>query len=187
MRGGTWRRLSAGACKLRACATLCVLIAAACHRAPAVPVNTLLLRMDAPWMEPAAGRQIRTAPATILSLRASGEFAELHCWLIEQPDETLYVASRTPRVAAIGTWKRHGDDVEVTRTQIARTVPLNAAVDPLCSASPLLFSISGNSIVGNAGSTSTGGYAPVTRLVAPEYESYVTEARRSSTVCPPRS
>ena len=170
-------------------ALLLLIVACACHRAPEVPVNTLMLRVDAPWMYPSAdaGRRIRTAPATILSLRASGEYAELHCWLIEQPDETLYIASNPPRVAAIGTWKRRGDDVEVTRTRIARKVPLNAPVDPLCSASPLTFTISGNTIVGNAGATSSGGYAPVTRLVAPEYESYVSEARRSTTECPPRS
>ena len=123
------------------------------------------------------------APATIVTFRASGEFAELHCWLIEQPDTTQYIASRAPRVAAIGTWKQHGDKVDVKRTSIARTVPLHTAVDPLCTEAPVV-TVSGESVTGNVGATSNGTYAPVTRLVAPDFESYVSEARRSQTVCP---
>jgi hypothetical protein len=162
-----------------------LLVAAACHRAP-VPVNTLMMRVDAPWMFPSpdAGRRIRTAPATIISLRSSGEYAELHCWLLEQPDETLYIASRPPRVAAIGQWKRHGDRIEVKRTHIARTVPLNVPIDPLCEA--LTLTLSGNSVTGNVGSQSDGGYAPVTRLVAPDFESYVSAAQRGPATCPER-
>jgi hypothetical protein len=160
-----------------------LLLACACHRQP-VPVNTLLLRVDAPWMYPSpdAGRRVRTAPATIISLRASGEYAELHCWLIEQPDETLYIASKPPRVAAIGKWERHRDRVEVTRSRIARKVPLNTPVDPLCAGATL--TITGNSVTGNVAATSDGVYAPVTRLVAPDYDSYVSEARRSPSACP---
>lgn len=74
----------------------------ACHRSPPVTVNTVLLRLDAPWTYPSpeADRRVRTAPATIATFRAGGEFVELHCWLIEQPDETLYIASRNSRVVS---------------------------------------------------------------------------------------
>jgi hypothetical protein len=161
-----------------------LLAASACHRAP-VPVNTMMMRVDAPWMYPSpdAGRRIRSAPATIISLRSSGEYAELHCWLIEQPDETLYIAARPPRVAAIGKWERHGDHVEVTRARVGRTIPVNAAIDPLCGS--VTLTISGNSVTGNVGAESDGTYAPVTRLVAPDYETYVSAARNSSSSCTP--
>jgi len=146
----------------------------------------MMLRLDAPWMAPppSADRNIRMAPATVVTFRGNGEFAELHCWLIEQPDKTQYVSSRAPRVAAIGTWKQHGDKVDVKRTSIARTVPLNAPIDPLCTEEPVVVHVSGNSVVGNVGATSDGTYAPVTQLVAPDFESYVSEARRSTIVCP---
>ena len=162
---------------------LVLVLLAACHRAP-VPVNTLLLRLDAPWMAPTstAARPVRMAPATIISLRSGGEYAELHCWLIEQPDETLYIASRTPRVAAIGTWERHGDEIRIARSHIARTVPLNKTVDPLCD--PLTLTLSGNALSGNVGAQSDGLYGPVTRLVAPDYENFVSESRRSPIACP---
>lgn len=164
----------------RILAAVLLVLACACHRAP-VPVNTLMLRLDGPWM-PVQG--VRTAPATIISLRSSGEYAELHCWLLEQPDETLYIASQPPRVAAVGKWERHSDRIEIKRAQIARTVPLNMPIDPLCS--DLTLTLSGNSVTGNVGAQTDGAYAPVTRLVAPDYESYVSAARRGQTTCPER-
>ena len=147
----------------------------------------MMLRVDAPWMAPSsnAARPVRMAPATIVSFRSSGEYAELHCWLIEQPDETLYIASRTPRVAAIGTWKQSWSKVAVKRASIARTVPLNVAVDPLCTDAPVLV-VDENGVNGNIGATSIGLYMPVTRLVAPDFESYVSAARNSSLSCEPK-
>ncbi|MGZ7079355.1 MAG: hypothetical protein ACXVJT_08095 [Thermoanaerobaculia bacterium] len=155
----------------------------ACGRTPPAPVNTMLMRLDAPWMYPsaAAGRSIRTAPATIVVFRASGEYVELHAWLLEHPDETLYISSREPRVAVLGTWKQKRAAIEITRTRVARTVAVNAPVDPLCA--PVSLRISGNSVTGNAGGSGDGIYSPVTRLVSPDFESYVDQARRSPVTC----
>jgi len=146
----------------------------------------MLLRLDAPWTTPSpdADRRVRTAPATIATFRAGGEFVELHCWLIEQPDETLYIASRNPRVVAIGTWKQRGDAIDVTRTRVARSTGAQAAAtDPLCAEARLTLRISGNSVLGNVGASESGAYAPVTRLVAPDFDAYAEEARRSPVTC----
>jgi len=157
----------------------------ACGRTPPAPVNTMLLRLDAPWLYPSAdaGSRVRTAPATIVVFRASTEYVELHCWLIEHPDETLYISSREPRVVVLGSWKQKRSELQVTRTRVARSVPVNAPVDPLCSESHLTFRITGNSVTGNAGESGEGSYSPVTRLVSPDFESYVDQARRSPVTC----
>ena len=157
----------------------------ACGRTPPAPVNTMLLRLDAPWMYPSAdsGRRVRTAPSTIVVFRASTEYVELHCWLIEHPDETLYISSREPRVVVLGRWKQKRSALEVWRARVARSVPVNAPVDPLCVESRITFHISGNSVTGNAGGSGEGGYSPVTRLVSPDFESYVDQARRSPVKC----
>ncbi len=164
-------------------------VAFACHRdVPDVPLGQLLWRLDAAWGIPpnAAGRSIRTAPATIVAFRSDGEFVELHCWLIEQPDTTVYISSAAPRVAVVGRWKQRDHDIDVSRTNIARTAHVSdSRTDPLCEHAQLTFRVLGNSVSGNTGSMRAGVYSPVTRLVSPDFESYVSEAKRSPVTCAP--
>jgi hypothetical protein len=46
------------------------------------------------------------------------------------------------------------------------------------------YHISGQSVTGDASGKGEGLYAPVTRLVAPDFEYYVKEARNSPAKCP---
>jgi hypothetical protein len=48
------------------------------------------------------------------------------------------------------------------------------------------LTLNGNSVNGNVGAQSDGTYAPVTRLVAPDFESYVSAAQRGPVTCPER-
>ena len=156
-----------------------VLAFAACHRAK-VPRESFLLRIDAPWATPAAmkGQKIRSAPATIVYFRNDKEYFELHFTLIEQNDETLYVSENLPRASAIGKWVQNGETITVTRQKVSRP----DVIVFLCK--PLTFHISGFSVVGNAGGKREGMYAPVTRLVAPDFQTYLKEARESQIMCP---
>jgi len=144
------------------------LVLSGCGSRPELPVNTMLWRLDREWAQ--AG-QVRTATATILSFRSSGEFVELHTWVVERPDSTVYIASDRPRVAAAGRWTREDDVVTATR---ARVSPAGRS---FCSEPPLTFRITATSVTGNAGGAGEGAYSPVTRLVAPEFESYIKEAK----------
>jgi hypothetical protein len=157
-----------------------LLFALACHRAK-VPTEEFLLRVDGPWQTPAAmkGQRIRSAPATIVYFRdIDNEYFELHFTVIEQNDETLYISGNLPRASALGHWEKDGDTVHVMRSRISR----GDVAQFLCA--PLTFKISGHSLTGNAGGTSDGMYAPVTRLVAPDFQSYLKEARQSRFLCP---
>jgi hypothetical protein len=161
-------------------AAIAALIAlAACHRAK-VPREQFLLRLDGPWTTPAtlAGRQVRSAPATIVYFRDDQEYFELHFTVIEQNDDTLYVSSNLPHASAVGKWTQDGEQVSVTRERVSR--PDVASF--ICK--PLTFHISGYSVTGNAGGKGDGMYAPVTRLVAPDFQSYLKEARQSQLFCP---
>jgi hypothetical protein len=154
------------------------LLLLACHSAPSVPVNQQLWRTDGPWVQPASNNPARKARATILVFRSDHEFVELHCWLIEQPDTTLYISSTDPRVMIVGRWEQRGSQIEATRQRIA-----HGAKDPLCKEKQIAFRISGTSVIGNAGGAGPGSYSVVTRLVAPDFEFYVKEARESPVTC----
>lgn len=160
-----------------------LLVAAACHRA-VVPRDTQLWRVDAPWLTP-PGAAVRTAPGTILAFRSSGEYVELHCQLIEQPDQTVYIRSGGQFIAAVGKWKQNGDRIDVTREKVGENIakPFAGGVHPLCRDAHIEFRIDGQSVTGQAGEKTPGTYAPVTRLVAPDFESYVNEAKRSPIEC----
>ena len=153
------------------------------HRA-AVPLNTQLWRIDAEWLTP-PGANVRTAPATILVFRSGGEYVELHCQLIEQPDTTVYIRSGGQFISAVGKWKQDGDTITVTREKIGENIakPFAGGVHPLCRHAQLTFKITGNAVSGSAGEKTSGTYAPVTRLVAPDFESYVNEAKSSPITC----
>jgi hypothetical protein len=43
--------------------------------------------------------------------------------------------------------------------------------------------VSGNSLIGDTSGGSAGTYSPVTRLVAPDFESYVDRAREAGVNC----
>ena len=158
---------------------LAALLLAACHRAQ-VPREQFLLRLDGPWQTPRAleGEHIRSAPATIVYFRDDHEYFELHFTVIEQNDEALYISSNLPHASALGTWKQNGETVEVARKRISRADVARF----LCA--PVTFHISGHSVTGNTSGTGEGMYAPVTRLVAPDFDTYLKEAHESRFVCP---
>jgi len=163
---------------------IALLLAAACGRRAQVPRDTQLWRIDAPWVS-RQGASVRTAPGTILVFRSSGEYVELHCQLIEQLDQTVYLRTGGQFIAAVGRWKQDGDTVNVTREKVGQriAVPFGGGVHPLCRNPQLSFQVNGNTVSGNAGEKTPGTYAPVTRLVAPDFESYVDEAKRSPIAC----
>ena len=163
----------------RIVAVLALVALAACHRAK-VPKEQFLLRVDAPWQTPAAMRdqKIRSAPATIVYFRDDGEYFELHFTAIESPDETLYISGNLPRASALGKWKKNGDTINVVREKVSRP----DVVRFVCG--PTTFHISGLSVTGNAGNKTEGMYAAVTRLVAPDFQTYLKEARQSKIYCP---
>lgn len=128
----------------------------------------MLWRLDRDWAQ--AG-DVRTATATIVSFRSSGEFVELHAWVVERSDSTVYIVSDRARVAAVGKWTREDDVVTASRD---RVTPQGKN---FCSAPPLTFRITATSVIGNVGGAGEGAYSPVTRLVIPEFETYMSEAR----------
>ena len=155
------------------------LLFVACHRYK-VPREEFLFRVDGSWQTPAAmrGEKVRSAPATIIYFRDDKEYFEMHFTVIEQNDDTLYISGNLPRASAIGKWSQDGDTITVTRERISRPDVSKF----LCT--PLTLKISGHSVTGNAGGTSDGMYAPVTRLVAPDFQTYLKEARQSTSYCP---
>ena len=157
-----------------------VVILCACHRA-AMPTNTMLWRVGA-WSEHLRGdgSVVRTAPATIITFRASHEYVEHHTTVIEQQDKSVYIIGRSKHVVAIGRWEQDGSEIKVTRQKVA---PANAR-DVLCNQAELRFRISGESVVGDTGELTSGTYAPVTRLVTPDFENYVNDTKRVGVACP---
>ncbi|HUP49835.1 MAG TPA: hypothetical protein VNA04_13700 [Thermoanaerobaculia bacterium] len=152
---------------------------------PVVPLNTQLWRLDRAWEAPPPGarQDVRTAPGTIIAFRGGGEYVEVHCSLIEQPDQTVLIQSGRPCVAAVGTWEQRGSEIVATRSRVGGPGRPEALRSAFCSQPRLTFRIEGRSVSGNAGGEGTGTYTPVTRFVAPEFETYVTAARRSDVRC----
>src|SRR5688572_563050 len=158
---------------------LAAVLTLSCSTEPELSKDTLLWRVDK-WDQSTPG--VRVATATILSFRSSGEFVELHCRVLERADETVYVASDSPRLTIVGSWTREGDRITAKRLKIQRPSPFRGPRDPLCDET-LTFQISGNSVTGKASEATPGTYSPVTRLVAPEFESYASEARDRGVGC----
>ena len=158
---------------------LAALLFVACHRYK-VPQEEFLFRADGPWQTPASmrGEKVRSSPATIIYFRGDNEYFEMHFTVIEQNDETLYISGNLPRASALGKWSQSGDTITITRERISRP----DVSQFLCA--PLKLKITGHSVTGNAGGTSDGMYAPVTRLVAPDFQTYLKEARQSTIYCP---
>ena len=162
-------------------------IALSCARRPEVPVDLTLWRVTAGWapLSAASDDARRGAPATILIFRGNGEFVELHCRLIQQPDETVYISSEHASIVAIGRWREDDGAIGATRDKVARRTRTPSATEPLCEARNLSFRVSGNSVIGEAGEGSPGTYSPVTRLVAPDFLAYTDQAKTSGVSCVP--
>lgn len=152
----------------------------ACRPRPEMPIGQWLWRIDGAWASAPNRQNVRLAPATILAFRNGHEYVELHSWLIEQPDQTVYIAARAPRISIVGRWERERNEIKVTRTNVAPSGRVTLSIEP-CS--HVTFHFSGNSLTGNAGGAGEGIYSPVTRLVSPDFESYVNEAKRAVTQC----
>jgi len=159
---------------------LVFLLLAGCHRNE-VPIGIWLWRPDGPWTKADSRQPIRIAPATVLVFRPDHEYVELHCWLIERADDTLYVATNSPRVTVVGEWQKHWSRIEVTRKSVGVRARFGGSTAAYCA--PLTYHLSGSSVSGDASSKGEGLYPPSTRLVAPDFEYYVKEARSSPTRC----
>lgn len=152
-----------------------VVLALACG-GERVPINTMLWRIEG-WQAPPAGarQDVRVTRGTIVVFRASGEYVEVHCSLIEQPDQTVLIQSGRPCVSAVGTWEQRDGEVLATRTQSTAAV--------LCSQPQITFRVTGNAVSGDVAGSGAGSYSPVTRFVAPEFETHVNAARKSEKRC----
>ncbi|GAC1434259.1 MAG: hypothetical protein NVSMB68_06750 [Thermoanaerobaculia bacterium] len=149
------------------------IVLASCSRSPEVPVNTLLWRVEG-WTQ--AGN-VRRAPAKFISFRASGEYVEHLCFVIEQPDTTVFLSRSDPHIVTIGRWMVRDREIVAARSIVARAKPPRGPNDPLCSEAR--YRVSGKSVMGQ-----DGQYAPVTRLVSPDFEVYINDARQSGRPCP---
>ena len=139
----------------------------------------MLWRIQGGWEAPAATmrQDVRVARGTIIAFRAGGEYVEVHCSLIEQPDQTVLIQSARPCVSAVGRWEQKGEQITVRRQQ--------ATAKALCTQPQLTFSVVGNSVSGDVIGAGAGSYTPVTRFVAPEFETRVNAAKNSGVKCTP--
>lgn len=143
-----------------------LLLVFACKRADPVPQNTQMWRVDGEWKVD-DNNDIKIAPASIITFRGSKEFVEVHTWVLERKDATVYILPRAPRTVAVGKWEQRGSKVNVERKKV---------VGLPCER--ITFQVSGDSVTDNAGS-----YSPVTNLVAPEFETFVNAAKKTGTAC----
>ena len=137
-------------------------------------MNTLLWRVEG-WTKTTPVK--RRARAKMILFRANGEYVEYLCYVIEQPDTSIFISAFDPRVVTSGNWTAKRPEIFATRKVIARPVPYAGGTDPLCT--DVKFTISGNSVIG-----SDGQYSPLTRLVAPDFESYIKDTLQSGKPCP---
>jgi len=154
-----------------------VLLLVACG--PKVPVDTLMWRVEG-WRTSSPG--VRHSPAAIITFRGTGEFVQHLSYVIERPDEAVYLQSGGQHIIIVGKWKKRGNKIVVTRDIVSRTVPAaGGGRDPLCDAGPLTFDLSDTTaVVGK-----DGQYTAMTRLVSPDFEIYVRDAKRSGSKCAP--
>lgn len=145
----------------------------ACAGSDPVPTNAMLWRVEG-WQRPPAGarQDVRVSRATILGFRKNGEYVEVHCSVIEQPDQTVLIQSGRPCVSAVGRWEQRGGTVTATRQ--------HASAAALCTQPQVTFRVTGNSVSGNVTGAGEAAYTPVTRFVAPEFETHVEKAREGS-------
>ena len=152
-------------------------------RNPELPVNTVMWRLDGPWTTPAGTSDARVAKATLISFRSGDEFIEHHCELIERGGDAVYIVSSGPRLVATGTWTKKRAEVRARRQSVHRKPPSGGGLDPACSTPELVFRIEGQTLIGETADMS-GVWSPLTRLVSPDYESYINLARNSPAKCP---
>lgn len=113
----------------------------------------------------------------MIVFRANGEYVEYLSYVLEQPDSSIFISAFDPRVVTSGKWSARRPQILATRSLIARPVPYAVGIDPLCAA--VKYTISGNSVIG-----SDGRYSPLTRLVAPDFESYIKDTLQNGKPCP---
>jgi hypothetical protein len=168
--------------RVRIAILLLVALTLSC-RNPELPVNTVLWRLDTPWATSPESPGARVAKATLISFRSGDEFIEHHCEVIERGGDAVYIVSRGPRLVSVGTWTKKRARVTAIRRNVHRKPPLGGAVDPACANPELVFRIEGQTLIGETGDMS-GVWSPLTRLVSPDYESYINLARNSPVKCP---
>ena len=161
---------------LKFIAVLVALLVLAC-RGEEVPQNTMLWHVHG-WRTPPSGarQDVRTSLATFIGFRKNGEYVEVHCSVIEQPDQTVLIQSGRPCVSAVGRWIQKRSEVEVTRE--------TASVTALCSQPSVTFKVQGQSVTANLTGEGEATYSPVTRFVAPEFESHVEKAKSGAKCAP---
>lgn len=167
---------------MRIAAFLLVALTLSC-RNPELPVNTVLWRLDSPWTSPPDVPNARVAKATLISFRSGDEFIEHHCEVIERSGDAVYIVSRGPRLVAVGTWTKSRAEVRAKRRSVHRKPPGGGGVDPACATGDLVFRIEGQTLIGETADM-RGVWSPLTRLVSPDYESYINLARNSPSKCP---
>jgi hypothetical protein len=148
------------------------------------PVDVLLLRIDTPWVYPPPELENRTrsAPATVLLFRSSGEYVEYHFWIIEQADKTLRMSNGDGHVVAIGSWRRGGKGAIATRRIVDHTVPVIGR-DPICDRSNLDFLVQSGSVTDATRPSTMSEYRPNKALKLPEFETDTSQAKRAGTKC----
>ena len=163
---------------------LLLVILCGCSRAE-VP-NAPLLRIESEWAppEPNMRHPARSADASIVIFRQTGDFIENFCRVLERADGTLYLSARHPHVVAVGKWKRSWSKITATRERVTRTTPAPPGPkDPLCENPEVKFVISRDAIVSRVTGDRRDPYEQVDRLVAPDLMSYENNARISGTPC----
>jgi hypothetical protein len=159
-----------------------LILASSCRRHE-LPIGEWLWRVDGPWTQAPRRTDIKIAPVTVIVFRPDHEYVELHCWVLERPDDTVYVATNSPRISVVGEWQRSWNKVTIVRKGVAVPPRFGGSIDTYCK--PTSYTIEERSVRGDVSGKGEGLYAPVTRLVAPDFEYYVKEARNSPQRCAP--
>jgi hypothetical protein len=144
-------------------------------------VDRYFVHLDSQWQNPPpeANLPIRTADATIVLLKRSGEFVELSCNLIEQRDRTWQISHGDGYVVAVGTWRLDGGHITVRRDRIDRMVwPVGGGPDPLCNSTARVFEFVGESLVQGKNT-----FKATTKVNPEDFETYAAGARMSRARC----
>jgi hypothetical protein len=121
----------------------------------------------------------RTAEATIVLFKSSGEFVEHSCVLIEEPDKSWHISNGDGHVVAVGTWSLEGSHIVVHRNSIDRMVwPVGGGLDPLCGSKDVAFEVAGERLVHGKNS-----FVRTQKIDTNNFEAYAAKARGSHARC----
>jgi len=159
-----------------------ILIAVAAWASPTQPfVDGYFIHFHSQWQHPPpeAHLPIRTADATIVQFKSSGEFVELSCNVIEQADKTWRISVGDGYVVAVGTWQYEENGITVRRNSIDRMVwPIGGEPNELCASKAVFFEPVGEALfLGKSRFTAT------TKVDPKDVESYAAGARKSRARC----